>query len=438
MNQASLKRVLLLCLLASSGHLSAAMVAVPPAEHVVHISIDGLSAIHLRNAISNAPERYPTFRRLISEGSTTLNARCDYFYSETVPNHTCMIMGRPVLQPEGWPDTAHHGYTENLYPGGQTYHLNGNSNVSYFSSVFDVVHDRGLSTAFFAGKEKLSIMYRSYDATNGAPDLVDDDNGRNKVDHTQILNWSYPYDPYPYSCELLTGLITDYLAENSPHYTFIHFADLDYIGHYYPGWGSLLWMNNLQKIDSCLSNLIHTIEQNSGLSGQTTIILSADHGGGDPATTHVNPEGLLNYTIPFMVWGPGWPAGQDIYRLFANRFDPGTNRLDYNAPLQPMRNGDGANLAMAILGLPPVPGSSLRPEMGVPSIAISAERSESAVTISWPGPADGFVLESADALAQPAQWQPITEGIQDYRIRKAYPVPSNGDVGSKLFRLRLK
>ena len=69
----------------------------------------------------------------------------------------------------------------------------------------------------------------------------------------------------------------------------------------------------------------------------------------------------VDYVIPFVVWtGPGGEA-RELYELnTATRADPGLKQVprDYTG-LMPVRNGDAGNLALALLGLPPVPGSTI-------------------------------------------------------------------------------
>src|SRR6185295_18811433 len=105
----------------------------------------------------------PTFKRLQSEAAWTANARTDYTHTITLPNHTCMITGRPVLQPEGMPDTVNHGWTFNdNAPRRAILHTSGNQHIGYIASVFDVVHDAGLSTALFVTKDKFAVYDQSY------------------------------------------------------------------------------------------------------------------------------------------------------------------------------------------------------------------------------------------------------------------------------------
>jgi hypothetical protein len=53
-------------------------------------------------------------------------------------------------------------------------------------------------------------------------------------------------------------------------------------------------------------------------------------------------------------------AGADLYDLNpASRLDPATGRPSYTPAIQPIRNGDAANLALDMLALGPVPGSTI-------------------------------------------------------------------------------
>src|SRR5262245_23519878 len=79
------------------------------AKYVIHISVDGLNPTVLQSVIDAGDA--PTFKRLESEAAWTTNARTDYTHTVTLPNHTSMITGRPVMQPEGMPGTVHHGWT---------------------------------------------------------------------------------------------------------------------------------------------------------------------------------------------------------------------------------------------------------------------------------------------------------------------------------------
>lgn len=137
-----------------------APVGAPAAEYVIHISVDGLSGSLLQNLIANdTAGDYANFARMVDEGATSFNARTDYTHTITLPNHTSMLTGRPVLQPAGQPNTVHHGWTTNVDPlPGTTLHNGGNPNLSYVASAFDVAHDHGLATAHYASKSKFVLF----------------------------------------------------------------------------------------------------------------------------------------------------------------------------------------------------------------------------------------------------------------------------------------
>jgi len=125
----------------------------------------------VQGSLAAAPSQFPALVRLRSEAAFTYNARSDYDYTETIPNHTCMFTGRPVLQPPDFrtpPITVTSTISRIPSPTSpETYHNSGNLNVPYKASFFDVVHDHGLTAAFYASKSKLTICDRSYNAISG-------------------------------------------------------------------------------------------------------------------------------------------------------------------------------------------------------------------------------------------------------------------------------
>jgi hypothetical protein len=169
------------------------------------------------------------------------------------------------------------------------------------------------------------------------------------------------------SANIVNNLVTNMNAD--PYdYTFLHITEPDSAGHS-SGWTSAAYGTSLVTVDSRLGQILAMIDDNPALNGRTALVISADHGGGgDPPggflggdRGHFNTESPLNYTIPFYVWGARLPAGGNLYNSMSNRFNPGTGRPTYADPLQPIWNGDGGNLSLALLGLDPIPGSSLIP-----------------------------------------------------------------------------
>lgn len=318
--------------------------SVRAAEHVIHISVDGLNAGLLEAHMSAGSA--PTFRRLQDEGAWTLNARTDYANTVTLPNHTTMITGRPVAAVAGMPSTTHHGYTRDGEPlADETIHNHGNLEIGYIASAFDVAHDAGLSTAFYASKVKFALFDQSFNETAGAPHP----NGADKIDRFVALNNAGA----PYSQAAHSTFLAE-LPANHFNYTFIHYADLDKVGHQ-QGWGSAEWFASLDDVDGYLNDVLSLVDSDSALHGNTTVIVTADHGGS--GTTHGAYLQSENYTIPIFVWGAGVSRG-DLYSLNTGvRTDPLDTRPSYAAAEQPIRNGDSGNLALDLLGLGPIPGS---------------------------------------------------------------------------------
>ncbi len=312
------------------------------ANHVIVISCDGMRP----DAVAKLGEKgLPNLHRLMKEGAYTGNARTDKDYTVTLPNHTCMITGRGVKGEAG------HNWTSNGTPKlGEFLHKN---KKAYLCSMFDVVHDHGLKTAVFASKKKFVLYDISYNERFGEPDTVGADNGRDKID-------DYEFE------EDSAKLIARYLVKmtRAPyHLSFIHLRDPDTAGHAH-GWDltdDSKYLRALAKCDMLIGQLLTLIEGDDRLRDRTWMIVTADHGGRLETKTHTAAEQPLNYTIPFFVWGPGVSKGADLYTINAEtRKDPGEVNPPYGADdLPPIRNGDGGNLALKLLGLPQIKGSTI-------------------------------------------------------------------------------
>lgn len=310
-------------------------------EYVIHISVDGLRSDAVTTlGAGNAPN----FFRLRNEGAFTDNARTDAEFTNTLPNHTSMLTGRGVSGASG------HNFTGNGLPAPTT--TLHTTKGSYVASAFDVAHDHGLSTGLYASKDKFVIYEQSYNGTSGAPDSTGADNGRDKID-----NWVYDSDT--------AALVTRYLADmaGTPHnYSLLHLRDPDSAGHssswdLTPGGA---YLNAVTTVDGLLGEVLGRVESDPRLDGKTAIVLTADHGGRLGTHGHSPGSDTENYTIPFYVWGPGVAAGTDLYALnLFTRANPGNDQPAAADPDQPIRNADSGNLALGLLGLGPIPGSTV-------------------------------------------------------------------------------
>jgi hypothetical protein len=301
-----------------------------PIDHVIAISIDGLNPRAIEEL---GKSRTPAFHRLMREGAFTLNARTVRERTSTTPNHTAMLTGRRVDAKHGG-----HGYTENFDNGSTIHKAAGH----YVASVFDVVHDRGGSTAFFGAKFKFRLYKRTWN-THGAQDRVGRNDGRAKIDRFTIDR----------NNARLVSKFTAELRRNPRDFTFVHLSLPDRAGHA-SGFMGPQYLDAVRRTDRLLGRILDTVTGRPDLRRHTLVILTADHGGRGAA--HYRASKLQNFRIPFMVWGPGVAAGRNLYGLSPSFRSPGGSRTSYHGK-QPIRNGDLANLATDALDLPPVPGS---------------------------------------------------------------------------------
>jgi hypothetical protein len=334
------------------------------------------------------------------------------------------------------PLSATHGVTSDAPSAASTIHVylasDGVNSGPYKASIYDMVHDRGLSTALYLGKTRLSIATRSWDATNGALDTTGVDNGRNKVDFFQNVEAQNNAAATP---GMLSNLVTSIQNTTLRNFTFFHVADTDYAGHG-SSWSTTVggaYRNGMITMDGWLGQILDAVQNNAALTGKVAILLTADHGGGTPTNHHnATPVNVTNYTIPFFLSAPGVPGNTDIYAFLANRTNPGSANPLYTAAGQPMRNGDIANVAAGLLGVPFVTGSTVMAEFVKPTTV--ANPATGVITVTWPIYLTNYTLEYKDDLSA-ATWTTETTGIAEVGTNFVHTVPPTAP-GARFFRLR--
>ena len=283
---------------------------------VVVISVDGLNPDALTRLGATGT---PAYHRLMTEGTWTFDARTEVEQTVTLPNHTSMLTSRRIDRTRGG-----HGVTwddDRLRP--RTVQAAAGHAVG---SAFSRLEGLGMSTAMFASKTKFSLYQRSWPSMDRAVTALDG---------TKLVR-----------------LLNADLTANRRAFTFVHLSNADAAGHRY-GWMSPAYLTAVRQTDVLIGRILDAVSA----GGDTLVVVTADHGG--QGRGHSDPRRLADYRIPFLVWGPGVPAGADLYALNPTYADPGTARVGYAAARQPVRNGDVANLVLDALGYGPIPGSEL-------------------------------------------------------------------------------
>jgi predicted AlkP superfamily pyrophosphatase or phosphodiesterase len=290
-----------------------------PVTRVLAISVDGLrSSVITQLGRSGTP----TLHRLMRTGAATLDARTEREMTVTLPNHTGMVTGRRIQASRGG-----HGVTWNddrVRP--PTVHAAAGHDVS---SVFRMVHYAGRRTAVFASKTKFRLFERSWDGSV--------DRFRVRLDNG-----------------VLTRMTQRDLLRNNRGFTFLHLSAPDEAGHA-RGWNSRAYLDAVRATDRRIGRILRTVTAHPRLQDHLVVALTADHGGS--GTSHGDPSRLVNYRVPFMVWGPTVARGAGLYALNPDYRNPGNRRTRYSDARQPVRNGMVANLSLDLLGLDAVPGS---------------------------------------------------------------------------------
>jgi hypothetical protein len=300
--------------------------------HAVVLSLDGLTSRALRDAAATGAA--PHLQALIDSGASTLNARTEAEGTSRLSTLVGMLTGRPI-DPAiggtgvGWPGD----------PGGTVADAAGH----YVSSVFDIVHNSGRSTALYSTRAGTGRVATSWDAANGGPDPSGLDDGTAKIG-TYVQSDTDA---------ALVDALTARLATRAPKLAVAQLSRLSYVGKR-KGFVSPEYTAALTAEDRLVGKVVDAINSSPRLAGHTLLIVTANRGG---SGKKADPTTLRSvYRIPLLVTGPGVVAGADLYALNPQYVDPAGTNPGYDQP-SPIRNTFVADLVTKQLGLPPVPGS---------------------------------------------------------------------------------
>ena len=238
-------------------------------SRVMIVSIDGLRPdVALRADM-------PNMRSLMQAGAFTFWANTTPV-AVTLPSHTSMITGVTVER---------HGISGNDDKAAATEKL-------LVPTIFDLAKAAGISSGMASGKSKFSIF---------APPID--------------FPW-YPGHDGKFSVDSGTSVVHDdvtaahaeqIIREHAPRLMFVHFGWNDSIGHSI-GWGTPAQVDGLADTDKQLGRVLDAL-RTAKVFDQTTIILSADHGGS--GRTHGKGDDESHY-IPWIIEGPTTRRDYDL------------------------------------------------------------------------------------------------------------------------------
>jgi arylsulfatase A-like enzyme len=245
---------------------------------VAIISIDGLRPDALLNIGA------PNILALAARGAYTWQAQT-ILPSLTLPSHVSMLTGfTPDVHGVVWDD-----YLKERGP-------------IPVPTLFSVARSFGRRTAMMAGKQKFTYFCEGAGSDVCAITSKGDD-------------------------EVTSGAVSSRAVD----LLFVHLPDVDVNGHS-TGWMSDAYLTAVRRADLAVGRIV------SSLPADTTVILSADHGG------HLSEHGSTqasDMTIPWIIAGPRVAQGRRLSSA--------------------IRTVDTAATAAYVLGFPPQPGAAGRP-----------------------------------------------------------------------------
>jgi hypothetical protein len=247
---------LLLSAMVASGQVVSDL-SPPFPSRVLLISLDGARPDGILKAET------PHIQALAARGAVSWQART-IFPPVTLPSHTSMLTGLT-------PDQHRVNWNATLFGCPPIEPL----------TVLTLAEQAGYTTAMVAGKEKFCYFAQS-----------------------EGLNYSFAQQGDRSVADRAIELL-----DEGYQVIFAHFPNPDFFGHS-AGWMSDIYLFELSNTDLHVGRVLLHLDD-LGLTDETLIILSADHGGHEFSHGRDIPEDML---IPWIIAGPGITAGLELYR----------------------------------------------------------------------------------------------------------------------------
>lgn len=231
---------------------------------VVLISIDGCRPDLLLRAET------PVIHGLLPRATFTFWARTTG-ESVTLPSHTSMVTGVvPVKHGIQW--NSDLPLIHPVYPA--------------YPTLFQLAKSVGYTTAMACGKSKFVNL--------AVP---------------KSLDWQYIPAEAKSDDEDVTGHAVEMVRDHRPDVLFVHLPGVDNAGHSpRGGWASPLQMRALATADGCVGRILKAVDD-AGLTGETFVLITADHGG---AGRMHGPDDPRSRHIPWIAVGPGVRRDLDL------------------------------------------------------------------------------------------------------------------------------
>ena len=231
--------------------------AAPRVQHVFILSFDGGKPEVMKKSAM------PITMAMAQKGAFTWEAQT-ISPSITLTSHVSMLTG---VQP-----AKHKVYWNDWIP---------EKGLVTVPTVFKLAHEKGFSTALFAGKKKFK--------------------------HLELPGTLDKFDVPGWSARVVSDEAAKYIIAKKPNLAFIHFANADGAGHD-SGWGSPEQIEAFAAVDVALKK-VRMAARKAGIEDSSVFILSADHGGHDKTHGTNDPADM---TIPWIAWGAGVKTGFKI------------------------------------------------------------------------------------------------------------------------------